>query len=308
MKIADLHCDTISFLQQNDFSLVCNNGQYDLERAALAGVRLQFFAMFTRPDEPDRALRSILKQLNKFYQEIEANSDVIEHIRSYNQIMAADQSEKIGAILHLEGAECLGSDLDILYLLYRAGLRSIGLTWNDRNQFASGISEGEAGGGLSKLGRNLASEMDKLGMVMDLAHMSKGSFYDVLEYYHKPVLATHANCFRLCPHPRNLDDDQLKKLAEHGGLIGITQVADFVSLEHKDDDAMIDHLVYIADLIGVDHLAMGSDFDGADDMIINEVSGYQHLPDLMKMRGFTEADVEKILFSNVIHTLQKILP
>ncbi len=307
MKIADLHCDTLSFLQQNDGQLFCNNGQYDLQRAAQAGIRLQFFAMFTRPDESDRALRSILKQLDKYYQEIEANSNIIEHIRSYKQIMSIDQSGKIGAILHLEGAECLGSDLDMLYLLYRAGLRSIGLTWNHRNQFASGVAEGDAAAGLSKLGRNLAIEMDKLGMIMDLAHMSKASFYDVLEYYRKPVLATHANCFKLCPHPRNLDDEQLKKLAEHGGLIGITQVTDFVSLERKDHDAMIDHLVYIADLIGIDHLAMGSDFDGADDMIIPEVSGYQHLPELMKRRGFTEAEIDKILFSNVVTILRKIL-
>lgn len=307
MRIADLHCDTISFLQQSDLFLASNNGQYDLERAVQAGIKLQFFAMFTRPDEPNRALRLVLKQLLKFYQEMEANKNLIEQILAYDDISAIDQAGKIGAVLHLEGAECLGDDLDIFYLLYRAGLRSIGLTWNARNQFASGAAEGDAGGGLSKLGRRLAVEMDHLGVIMDLAHMSKEAFYDSMEYYSKPVLVTHANSFSLCPHPRNLDDEQLKILAEHGGLIGITQVADFVSLERKDHCAMLDHMVYIADLIGVEYLALGSDFDGADDMIINEVSGYEFLPEMMQKRGFSAAETEKILFGNVLKNLKQIL-
>ena len=306
MKIADLHCDTISFLQQNELCLASNYGQFDLQRAVQAGIKLQFFAMFTRPDEPNRTLRLVLKQLLKFSQEMEANKNLIEQIRAYEDITAANQAGKIGAVLHLEGAECLGDDLDIFYLLYRAGLRSVGLTWNARNQFASGAAEGDAGGGLSKLGRRLATEMDHLGVIMDLSHMSKEAFYDSMEYYSKPVLVTHANSFSLCPHPRNLDDEQLKKLAEHGGLIGITQVADFVSMERKDYDAMLDHMVYIADLIGVDYLALGSDFDGADDMIINEVGGYEFLPEMIQKRGFSAAETEKILFGNVLKNLKQI--
>lgn len=307
MKIADLHCDTISFLQQNELNLACNNGQFDLERAEQAGIKLQFFAMFTHPDEPNRTLRLVLKQLLKFNQEMEANKDLIKQIRTYTDISATNQAGKIGAVLHLEGAECLGDDLDIFYLLYGAGLRSVGLTWNARNQFASGVSEGDADGGLSKLGRKLTEAMDHWGVIMDLSHMSKKSFYDTMEYYSKPLLVTHANSFSLCPHPRNLDDEQLKSLAEHGGLIGITQVADFVSLERKDHDAMIDHMVYIADLIGVEYLALGSDFDGADDMIINEVGGYEFLPEMIQKRGFTAAETEKILFGNVLKNLKLIL-
>jgi membrane dipeptidase len=306
LKIADLHCDTISFLQQNELGLFRNHGQYDLERAVQAGIKLQFFAMFTHPDEPNRSLRLVLKQLFKFYQEMEANKNMIEQIRAFEDISAANQAGKIGAVLHLEGAECLGDDLDIFYLLHGAGLRSIGLTWNARNQFASGAAEGEAGGGLSKLGRRLANKMDHLGVIMDLSHMSRESFYDTMEYYSKPVMVTHANCFSLCPHPRNLDDEQLKKLAEHGGLIGITQVADFVSLERKDHNAMLDHMVYIANLIGVEYLALGSDFDGADNMIINEVGGYALLPEMIQKRGFTAAETEKILFGNVLENLEKI--
>lgn len=307
MGIIDLHCDTVSFLQENDVSLLCNQGQFDLERAVRVGVELQFFAMFTRPDEPNRALRMILKQLQKFYQEIEINSAQIRQVRSYDDILTARRTQTLGALLHLEGAECLGHDLDILYLLYRAGLRSIGPVWNERNQFADGASEKEAGGGLSQLGRRLVKEMNQLGIILDLAHMSRASFYDALEYYDKPVMVTHANTFSLCPHHRNLDDGQLKKLAEHGGVIGITQVADFVNQERKDPDAMLDHMIYVADLIGVEYLALGSDFDGADDMIISDVSGYYYLPEMMQKRGFTAAETEKILSANVLNILQQII-
>ena len=268
---------------------------------------LQFFAMFTRPVEANQALRPILKQLNKFYEEVDANSNQVQIILNYEDIIAAQKQGKVGAILHLEGAECLGNDLDILRLLYRAGLRSIGPTWNDRNQFADGVGEREAGGGLSILGRNLVTEMERLGVVLDLAHMSKGSFYDALGYYNKPVLVTHANALSLCPHPRNLDDEQLKALAQHKGLIGITQVADFVGLERTDTDALLDHMVYIADLIGVEYLALGSDFDGADNMIINEVGGYQCLPELMQKRGFSQDETDRILFENALSTLQQII-
>lgn len=307
MKIIDLHCDTISNLQQNVASLAQNEGQYDLKRARQADIGLQFFALFTRPVEANQALRPILKQLNKFYDEVAANSNQVQIIFNYEDIIAANKHDKMGAILHLEGAECLGYDLDIFYLLYRAGLRSIGPTWNDRNQFADGVGERDAGGKLSILGRNLLTEMDHLGVVLDLAHMSKGSFYDALDYYNKPVLVTHANAWSVCHHPRNLDDEQLKALAQHKGLIGITQVADFVSFERADPDAMLDHMVYIADLIGVNHLALGSDFDGADNMVLNEVSKYQCLSELMQKRGFNADEIDKILSQNALLTLQQII-
>jgi membrane dipeptidase len=307
MRIVDLHCDTLSYLQQNAANLAQNDGQYDLQRARAVGIELQIFAMFTRPVEPNQALRPILKQLNKFYQEVEANANQLQHILKYDDIIDTQEHGKMGAILHLEGAECLGYDLDIFYLLYRAGLRSIGLTWNDRNQFADGVKEGETGGGLSVLGRALVNEMDRLGVILDLAHMSRRSFYDALGFYKKPVFVTHANAYHLCHHPRNLDDAQLRALAEHGGLIGITQVTDFVSMDRSDPDAMLDHMVYIAELIGVEYLALGSDFDGADNMIIKELGGYQSLPDLMQTRGFSNSEIDKILFQNALSSLQNII-
>lgn len=307
MRIVDLHCDTVSYLHENGGSLLCNQGQYDLERAQAAGMYLQFFAMFTRPAEPGAALRQIIMQLETFHRQLEEHSQLLYNLKSYQDLHEPGRQSKLAALLHLEGAECLGNDLEILYYLYRAGLRSIGLTWNYRNQFADGVSEGEAGGGLSKIGRKLVGEMERLGMLLDLAHVSVKSFHDALSYYNKPILVSHANAYALCKSRRNLNDEQLRALQAHGGLVGITQVADFVHEDNPNVATMIDHMVYIAELIGVEYVALGSDFDGADNMVIKDVAGYSCLPEHMQKRGFTDQEINMILHKNALSVLEQVL-
>ncbi|CFX76468.1 Renal dipeptidase, active site [Syntrophomonas zehnderi OL-4] len=308
MKIVDLHCDTISWLQENDQTLWHNQAQYDLKRAKDSGIYLQLFAMFARPAEPNTVLREILKQVEKFHAEIEANQSWIYTLNKYTDLNEPDNQGKLAAVLHLEGGECLGNDLETLRLLYRFGLRSLGLTWNERNQLADGAAERDAGGGLSRLGRRVVAEMEDMGMLLDLAHLSERSFFDALNYYRHPVLVSHANAFALCGHWRNLTDDQLKALRDHGGVIGVTQVADFVSETQPGIDTMIDHIVYIADLIGIQYVALGSDFDGADDMVIKDVAGYRNLPEYLLRRGFNNQEINMILYQNALAVLEKVLP
>lgn len=307
MKIVDLHCDTISWLQENDEAIWHNQAQYDLKRAGQSGMYLQLFAMFARPAEPNTVLREILKQVEKFHAEIKANQALVYMINKYTDLYEPDNQGKLAAVLHLEGGECLGNDLEILRLLNRFGLRSLGLTWNNRNQLADGAGERDAGGGLSRLGRKVVAEMEDLGMLLDLAHLSVRSFYDALNYYRQPVLVSHANAFALCGHWRNLNDDQLKALRDHGGVIGVTQVADFVSETQPCIDTMIDHIVYIADLIGTQYVALGSDFDGADDMVIKDVAGYRNLPEYLLRRGFNSQEINMILHQNALSVLEKVL-
>jgi membrane dipeptidase len=149
--------------------------------------------------------------------------------------------------------------------------------------------------------------MERLGIMLDLAHISQKSFYDALDYYSKPILVTHANARALCPHRRNLDDAQLRALADHGGVIGITQVADFVKEGQANIDDMVDHIAYISDLIGVKHIALGSDFDGADNMVINNVGGYDDLPSVMARRGFSLQETEMILGENALKLISEII-
>ncbi len=307
MKIVDLHCDTISCLSSSGASLLRNEAQFDLERAKTANCCLQFFALFTMPSDRNSSLREVLKQVEKFLAEIESNSLYAYHLKKSSDLLKEDNFNRLACVLHLEGAECLGADVEILRLLYRLGLRSMGLTWNHRNLLADGAGEGQSAGGLSRKGKEIVEEMSHLGIMLDLAHISQKSYYEALAYYSKPVLVTHANAQTLCPHWRNLDDAQLRALADHGGVVGVTQVADFVKEEHANVEDLLDQIEYIANLIGVEHVALGSDFDGADNMVIPQVGGYADLPLILARRGFAQREIEMILSENALGVIRQVI-
>lgn len=307
MKIVDLHCDTISQLTVNGGLLLHNEGQYDLSRAKASQICLQFFALFTKPAESGVSLSNIMQQLNKFLHEMESNHDCCYHLKSSLELLEPENSHKLACILHLEGAECLGGDIEILNLLYSLGLRSMGLTWNYRNLLAYGAGEGDGAGGISPKGTEMVREMENLGILLDLSHISRRAYYDSLDIYSKPVIVSHANARALCPHWRNLDDSQLRALASHGGIVGITQVCDFVNEGPAGIGDMINHIKYIADLIGVEHVALGSDFDGADHMVIADIEGYKLLPEILIKSGFTKYETELVCSKNALGVIKNVL-
>jgi len=214
----------------------------------------------------------------------------------------------MAGILHLEGAEAIGNDSEILSLLYRLGLRSLGLTWNNRNLLADGVGEEPGAGGISSKGKEIIYLMEKLGIMLDLSHISVKSYYDALKLYSKPVLVTHANARVLCNHRRNLDDSQLKALAENDGVIGINQVPDFIKEDGKpESNDLLDHIVYISDLIGVEHISLGADFDGADVLLMQGVEEYSRWAQLLACRGFTPAETNMILYENALRVIKAVL-
>lgn len=306
MKIVDLHCDTISAIWDKDENLYSNSCHFDILRASAVGLTLQFFALFSIPSDRNTALRNTLLLAEKYLSQLEEYSNYLYPVKSVSDIHNNRENNKIGCLLHLEGAECLGSDISILEILYRLGFRSIGLTWNRRNLLADGIGETN-GGGISDKGKEMIEVMDKLGIILDLAHISENGYFEALEHYSKPVIISHANARSLCPHRRNLTDQQLLNLAEHGGIVGVNQVADFVSLEKPSVDKFIDHIVYIAELIGIEHVALGSDFDGAEDVVLNGIQEYKLLPAGLIKRGFSDDEIRRILSENALQTIELII-
>jgi len=309
MRIVDLHCDTLSAILTGKRSLWENDCHLDVKRAREAGILLQFFALYSGKREYSPALRDCLVQVEGLLQTLEQFPDELLFIKTRQDLkeLSADGT-RMGCLLHLEGGEALGMEPEILVIFHRLGLRSLGLTWNYRNQLANGANEEDNRGGLSQKGREVLRYMEELGIVLDLAHIAPASFYDALEHYALPPLVTHANARALCSHRRNLDDSQIKALAERDGVIGVTYVNDFVSVTTPDIDKLIDHLVHIASLVGTRHLALGSDFDGADDMVL---AGVQDLPALVNKlpeRGFTAEDIENILWENALRVLNAVLP
>ncbi|MBC7076638.1 MAG: dipeptidase [Syntrophomonadaceae bacterium] len=307
MNIVDLHCDTISRLCNTGESLWENTGHFDIKRAVKSNMAVQFFSLFAMPSDWNTALRQILKQLDRFYQEFELNSDYLYLLKKYSDIEKSENKKKIGCVLHLEGAEALGTDMEILRLLHLLGLRSLGLTWNARNQFADGVGEGDEAGGLSLKGREILQEMSRMKIMLDLSHISRKAFFEALEHYDKPVIASHSNARTVCDHRRNLDDTQLRALAAHGGVIGVNQVSYFISENEGTLDDIVRHIAYIADLIGIEHVALGSDFDGAESTIMKGVEDYLVWEELLERKGFSRQEIEMVLGGNAFRVMEAVL-
>ena len=226
------------------------------------GVNAVVTTLYTEPDfKPDRALRRALAQLGAALNDIDETPDVhLCHTRAELESIVNDGS--IAFILAMEGAEPVQDELGSLRVFYELGLRILGLTWNQRNLLAEGVGEDRAGGGITERGRAYIAECNRLGILLDVSHLTVKSFWDLMEASAGPVIASHSNATALCSHKRNLNDDQLRALAERGGIIGVNGVAAFINDDpaKADLDGMLDHLDYIASVVGVEHVALGPDF------------------------------------------------
>jgi len=201
-------------------------------------------------------------------QEIAESPDHFLLILQPDDILRAQKEGKIGILLGVEGAEPVEQDLGFLRCYYRLGLRIMTLTWHQRNQVADGVAE-PSNSGLSNFGRALIKEMNRLGILIDVSHLSKNGVRDVLELSAQPVIASHSNSRVICEEQRNLDDWQIKGIAEKGGVIGVVFLGRFVAPENPTILHALDHVDYIATLIGTDHIGMGPDYtDFCQDMII----------------------------------------
>jgi membrane dipeptidase len=215
----------------------------------------------------------------------------------------------VAAILHLEGAEPLAPDLSDLDAWYERGLRSLGLTWSRANAFAEGVpfrfpSTGDTGPGLTDAGKALVRRCNELGILVDLSHLNEAGFWDVAELSSAPLVATHSNVNALCRSSRNLTDAQLDGVGKSGGVVGINFAVSFLREDgHNDADTPLSEIVrhanYIVDRIGVDHVAFGSDFDGA--LVPDELDGIAALPKLVaefESSGWDDDSVAKVTHRN----------
>lgn len=308
MKIVDLHCDILSKLVEGQYSLYDNPYHFDIKRALQVKQQVQFFSLFTHPDQADICMRKILLQITHLLKACKEYPDYIYPLVQSEQLDDQANRSKLAAVIHLEGGEALGSELELVYLLYELGLRSLALTWNPRNLLAGGVDAPEENSGLTSLGRELINMVNNLGIILDLAHIAPRSFFEVLEFYDKPLMVTHANAYHLCHHRRNLKDDQLKALAQNGGVIGFTQVSDFVKETGPVlPNDFIDHLAYVAELIGVEFVALGSDFDGAEKIVLPSVEAYADMPGLLENRGFNKREIELILSGNALRVIGSLI-
>jgi len=222
---------------------------------------------------------------------------------------------EVTAIVHLEGAEPLAPDLSDLERWYERGLRSVGLVWSRPNAFAEGVpfrfpSSPDTGPGLTAAGRELVRACNLLGILVDLSHLNEAGFWDVQRLSGAPLVATHSNAHALCPASRNLTDAQLDAVRDSGGVVGVNFAVTFLREDGHNEPAtpiteIVRHVDHLAERMGIDHVAFGSDFDGAT--VPDELGGLAGLPTLvaaLRDAGYDDAAVAKITHANWLRVLR----
>lgn len=315
MFICDCHCDTLTELYNKNASLYENEQHFDIKRQIALGGGLQFCAIYV-PTEVFRyqgGLRYTLCLLDKYNQEIkklhENGIDVL-------QVRTAEDAgnvlkHKAATLLAIEEGGAIDGSLEALRCLYELGVRAMTLTWSNRNDIADGINEEATGSGLTLFGKQVVAEMNRLGMLVDVSHISTAGFWSVIETSTKPIIATHSNAKSLCSHPRNLNDEQIKALAQNGGLAGITFAGQFLEEDWRNAciESVYKHIDYMLNLIGNDdHIGFGSDFDGISHPPYN-IQGVQDYKPLIEYlsKYYSDETIKKITHQNVINLLQKVL-
>lgn len=315
MFICDCHCDTLTELYNKNASLYENEQHFDIKRQIALGGGLQFCAIYV-PTEVFRyqgGLRYTLCLLDKYNEEIkklhENGIDVL-------QVRTAEDAgnvlkHKAATLLAIEEGGAIDGSLEALRCLYELGVRAMTLTWSNRNDIADGINEEATGSGLTLFGKQAVAEMNRLGMLVDVSHISTAGFWSVIETSTKPIIATHSNAKSLCSHPRNLNDEQIKALAQNGGLAGITFAGQFLEEDWRNAciESVYKHIDYMLNLIGNDdHIGFGSDFDGISHPPYN-IQGVQDYKPLIEYlsKYYSDETINKITHQNVINLLQKVL-
>jgi membrane dipeptidase len=330
-RIADAHSDLLLEVawrcargEENPF------GDHWLPQLERGGVSLQVCAIFVELDyQPEASLRKALLLAASFLDAVWANDDRVVHVRSAGDL----DDERIRLLLALEGAEALGSSPELIDVFWDLGLRMVGLTWFGRNAFADGNAE-SAQGGLSRLGEELVDRLVRLGAIIDLAHASERTFWDVLERSAgAPVLVSHAGCRALRDTPRNVSDEQLEALAERSGLFCLMCVPGVIDPQQPLLARLVDHADHAARVMGIEHVALGGDFlrqiqrsgaspvsprelrylpPGADlEAAIDGLAGPEDYPNLvaaLRERGYEGDRLDAILHANLERFLRRALP
>jgi len=310
MLIIDAHCDTALSLQEGGGNLYENAYQLDLKRLLSSGKRVQFFAAFADPVEfRNNELVKVLSILDQMYKEAEVHKDKISICFSTKDILEAHAQGKVAAVLSVEGGEALNGELSVLRQLYRLGVRSMLLTWNYRNLLAYGAEE-KNGGGLSMFGRQVVSEMERLGMIVDVSHLCEASFFDVMEISKAPVIASHSNSKAVCDNPRNLSDKQLLAIKRNGGVVGLNFYPYFLNNTEKASiDNVLKHIEHICSVTGEDHIGIGADYDGIE-CVAGDLEGPDKLINLfdrLAQLNYPESFIKKLAGLNFYRVIEQVL-
>src|SRR5215211_2760958 len=353
--VIDTHNDVTTPMSNDDFDL---SGappvpyRTNIERMKQGGLTDEFFSLYIKPwyVEHGGSARRTLDMIDSVYRSVERHPNDLMIATSVADIRRAKQTGKIAALLGIEGGHAIEDSLPALREFYRLGVRYMTLTWNNTNNWADAGRGEKKHGGLNDFGVEVVREMNRLGMLVDVSHVSDETMSDALDVSKSPIIASHSSARALSDVPRNIPDDLLKRIAKNGGVIHVNFYSVFVDVktvapqseerdkrlktqqdaidaEYKDDperraeesdkleaanplpplpiSKLIDHIDHIVKLAGIDHVGIGADFDGANDMPegAQDVSMLPNITYELLKRGYSERDIRKILGENVLRVM-----
>jgi len=351
----DTHIDTIQrvYYGHVDLGQRLPDGQIDLVRLQEGGMHAPFFALWVPTYfKGAEAVRRTLDLRDAMQSVLDRYPDRIQLATTATDLERIVKSGKIAAVLTLEGGHQIADDLAVLRMYQRMGIRSMTLTHFRNNNWADSSTDKPQHNGLTDFGKQVVREMNRIGMIVDISHVSDKTFYDVLEVTSKPVIASHSSCRALAEFPRNMTDDMLKALARNGGVVGINFGAGFLNPQdakatlatiggmasqdpnltgHELDeyatkdflktdwahprpavavlDDVVAHIDHVVKVAGIDHVGIGTDYDGIPDVPkgLEDVSKMPALVAALLKRGYSEADIQKIMGGNFLRVMREVI-
>jgi membrane dipeptidase len=360
--IIDTHADTPQrFLDQGfDLGTVTDDGHVDLDKIRRGNLAAEFFSIWVEPSFKGQYAHRALDLIDSVYEQARRHPDGMTMAFSAEDIIRAHQRHKFAALLGIEGGHAIENDLHVLRDFYRLGVRYMTLTWANTNEWADSSGDindpkVEHHNGLTAFGKQVVGEMNRLGMMVDISHVSDKTFYDALAVTRAPVIASHSAARALSHHPRNMTDDMLRALAKNGGVVMVNFYSAFVDEDYRQAYAaqaaqrdaaveqyedhmkalgkkvtyedrnkinkewaariprpplksLIDNIDHIARVAGVDHVGLGSDFDGVDSLPqgIDSVADLPKITAQLVQRGYTAEQIHKILGGNLLRVFREV--
>ena len=324
--VFDMHCDTIHAIYRalqdenrvhgkvrekcEKNSLRENCYQVDLQKMKQGGYGLQCFAIYVNQEEHDTPVISAKKQIEIFQRKMEENSNDIRQIFTGADLLENEKAERMSALLTIEGGEACHGEIEKLHDYYEKGVRMMTLTWNYENDLAypNHVRENvcETNLGLKEQGYIFIEEMERMGMMIDVSHLSDAGFFDVAAHTTRPFLATHSNARSKTDSVRNLTDEMIRIIADRGGVIGLNFCPHFLcspggkNREQSKISDMIRHVKQLYSVGGIECIGLGSDFDGIEgELEIKDCSQIYKLEDALVKAGFSALEIDRIFYKNV---------
>ena len=358
--VIDLHDDTTQMIVDEGYNLGEKHdyGQVDIPRMRAGHVSGLFLSIWTDPDRytPLEAIRRTLQQIDGVRREVARHPNDLEMATTAAEILAAKKRGHIAILMGLEGGHAIDSDLSVLRSYAELGVRYLTLTHTNHTPWADSSAKPGEHNGLTDFGRQVVRELNRLGMMVDISHVSDKTFQDALDASAAPVIASHSSSRALASAPRNMTDDMLRALAKKGGVVHINFYEGFLDngfaerektlkAEQTEQDAiddrtpkfgdrsqngpavrklnarriaklgrlplsrLLDHFEHAVKVAGVDHVGLGSDFDGADDLFPEGMEDISKIPNLVRglmERGFSDEDILKILGGNTLRVMREV--